>query len=347
MKKQSRKLEVLMALAMVGLVGCGGGGGGGSSTPTGTTSTDTTPPVVTLAGEKSITIEQFATSYKELGATANDETDGNVSVNIIGDVGDQPNVYTITYEAYDNSGNRGTTDRYVTVTAPPEDANRTKIDALALYTNGANALYEGDIETRLIQIIALTNQIHNASRTGVEIVLVHSEQTSKINDANSMYTGIETARTDADIARIRDSVQADEVLVYQLLLEAEFVCGLGYINNDFQSELATSIVGINCPTENTAHEIGHNMGNTHSHMQDGEGYVGRHPYSTGHFVEGSFGTVMTYAFSYPDTMDYKLVYSNPDLECNGQPCGIEAGEVGEADASRTIRETKTATSEIR
>ncbi len=347
--KTEKNRNSLLALSVVGamvLAGCGGGGGSSSGDTAYTdTKQDIIAPVVTLKGEQRITFEQFSTPYKDLGATAEDETDGNVSVNIRGDIGGEPNVYTITYEAYDYSGNRGTAERYVTVTAVPEDANKTKIDVLALYSNGTDALYEGDAETRLVQLMSVTNEIYNTSRTGVEFVLVHSEQFSKISDTDTMETGLLSSQANADIFQIRDNANADEVLIYRLQQVGVRECGRGFINNNLSPQYAIAILGAECPVELTSHELGHNMGNNHSHLQNGENGGGKFPYSVGHIVENDFGTIMSYAEDFG--AERKFIFSNPDLECNGQPCGIEAGEVGEADASRTIRETKTAISEFR
>jgi hypothetical protein len=338
---------LLWTSAIIGLVGCGGGGGGSSTpaTPPPVVDTDTTPPIVTLVGEQSITIDQFST-YTELGATAEDETDGNVtsSISISGSVNTEvPNVYTITYTANDGSLNQGSAERYVTVSAPV-DNNKTVIDVLALYSAGADALYDGDAETLLSHIMAVSNEINNASKVGVELVLVRAQQHG-ISDTDPMGTVLSEAVTDTNIIQIRDNVSADEVLLYRPYVQDEWYCGLGYINTPLAPEYAISAIAIDCQTITTIHEVGHNMGNNHSHPQVATDGVGIYPYSLGHVVENDFGTVMSYASDF--NAEQKLVFSNPDLECNGEPCGIEGGEVGEADASRTIRETKVTISEFR
>ena len=78
---------------------------------------DTTPPVVTLNGNASITIEKGST-YNEQDATS----DGGESVTISGTVDvNTVGTYIITYSATDTAGNTGTATRTVTVedtTAP-------------------------------------------------------------------------------------------------------------------------------------------------------------------------------------------------------------------------------------
>ena len=85
------------------------------------TVTDTIPPVITLNGNSSITLE-YGSTYTEIGATTNDNVDGAVSVSVSGDVNTSKlGTYTITYTATDNAGNTATKTRTVSVvdTTPP------------------------------------------------------------------------------------------------------------------------------------------------------------------------------------------------------------------------------------
>lgn len=76
---------------------------------------DTKAPVITLNGESKITLEQ-GDKYEELGATANDEVDGQVEVKITGNVDvDKAGEYKITYTATDNSKNTSTVTRSIEV----------------------------------------------------------------------------------------------------------------------------------------------------------------------------------------------------------------------------------------
>jgi hypothetical protein len=66
---------------------------------------DSTPPVITLNGASSMTIECH-TSFTDPGATANDSCAGSVSVTPGGSVdANTPGTYTLTYDAVDPSGN--------------------------------------------------------------------------------------------------------------------------------------------------------------------------------------------------------------------------------------------------
>ena len=108
---------------------------------------DVTPPVITLNGEANITLVQDAV-YTELGATAQDAVDGNVSVNISGTVNTaEVGTYTLTYTAQDKAGNEANITRSITIidVTPPVitlngEANIT-LEQHAVYTElGATAL---------------------------------------------------------------------------------------------------------------------------------------------------------------------------------------------------------------
>lgn len=82
---------------------------------------DVTAPVITLNGASELEYV-FGETYEELGATATDDVDSDVTVTVSGTV-DTSSIgsYTITYSATDNAGNSSTTTRTVTVvdiTAP-------------------------------------------------------------------------------------------------------------------------------------------------------------------------------------------------------------------------------------
>lgn len=86
---------------------------------------DKTPPTIELIGEKEITLNQFAT-YEELGASAKDDYDGDISKNIVttGEVNTEiAGIYPIKYDIVDKSGNKATIERIVKVAASEVVAN--------------------------------------------------------------------------------------------------------------------------------------------------------------------------------------------------------------------------------
>ena len=122
----------LMITATLFLIGCGGGNG----------NTDTTPPVLTLLGDNPMTLTVGVT-YTEPGATATDETDGNLTdaITVTGTV-DTAHVgdYTRLYRVSDAAGNEANATRTVHVVTPPD----TTPPVITLKGNNPMTLYVGD-----------------------------------------------------------------------------------------------------------------------------------------------------------------------------------------------------------
>jgi MYXO-CTERM domain-containing protein len=127
---------------------------------------DVTPPVITLLGANPQTIG-VGGAYTELGATATDDVDGDVSANIVIDASavdtDTPGNYSVTYDVMDNAGNAAATmTRTVTVavgadSTPPVitlvGANPQTITVGSAYTElGATATddVDGDVTADIV-----------------------------------------------------------------------------------------------------------------------------------------------------------------------------------------------------
>ena len=83
---------------------------------------DSVSPIITLHGQHNMTIP-FNLTWAEPGYTATDDTDGNITSNVIvsGTVDtNTPGTYTITYTVSDAAGNQATQTRTITVSAPPD-----------------------------------------------------------------------------------------------------------------------------------------------------------------------------------------------------------------------------------
>lgn len=227
------------------------------------------------------------------------------------------------------------------------DARNTVIDVMALYTGAADDLYGGGAETRINQLIGVANQVYADSGVAITLRPVFYDRVSY--DASvDMDVALDALinKSDpafGDIDRLRQRYGADLVMLFGPLEQSAERCGLapvggyktdGYFDIERERNYAYSYIAIDCPVDFViAHELGHNMGLTHSYVEDGRG--GTFDFATGHGVYGEFVTVMAYSGAF--ATDTRLpLFSSPDLDCLGHACGIAAGEPGAADAVRAL-----------
>ena len=123
-------------------------------------------------------------------------------------------------------------------------------------------------------------------------------------------------------------------------------CGIAFVggfDGSFYGSPEVSISGVNCGVSTFAHELGHNLGLAHSRAPGDEGYS--YDFALGHGEIGKFNTIMAYGSAYRGPNGYpeqQLVFSNPDLDCLGSPCGIAHSDdpgvdnADSADAARAL-----------
>lgn len=219
------------------------------------------------------------------------------------------------------------------LTAPAAAAENV-VDIMYVYTPQA-AEYGGDIETRLNQYIAQSNQAYRISDVDIELRLVHSVQSS---NPDYYYTGNtalnEITYDDSAIHALRDDHGAD--FVGLLNMSPGGLCGVGWLGQSsggvitpYSKDMAYSSSAIDCGYLTFTHELGHNFGLMHSRRQ-GDTSGGHHAYGMGYGVDYSFATLMAYAYLFNTSYVYR--FSNPRQTCNGYACG----DARTADASRSL-----------
>lgn len=231
----------------------------------------------------------------------------------------------------------------------------TTIDVLIAYTSGLAAELGGGLQARLNQLMAVANQAHADSGTGVQLRLVHSVEvsysdTTSNNDALDALTPGESPTVPelADLPNLRNAWGADLVaLIRDYHYPEHGGCGLAWVlgsyaqgtvgngsygysvTSDGMDSPAGSNLTYYCSDLTFAHELGHNMGCAHDRANSG--FPGVFDYSYGYGFDEDFGTVMSY-------IDPEVtLFSTPNLTCAGpSACGVAPGGPQSADNTQSI-----------
>jgi len=238
---------------------------------------------------------------------------------------------------------------FETANSPP--AGIATIDIMVLYTADLQSRLGSinAVESRINQLVAISNTAYVDSEMSIELRLVHSEQINADNDSASgtalvnMQSG---AGVFAGVSALRSSKGADMVILLRDYKELHNgSCGIAYIlgnqatgtmpnseksyafsvvqDGSYQSGIFTYF----CNNYSLSHELGHNFG--FAHDRDHAGVPGLFDYSYGHDNPNTFSTIMSYDKP-------KLgKFSNPNIDCNGEPCGIAEGQPNSADNAKS------------
>jgi peptidyl-Asp metalloendopeptidase len=221
----------------------------------------------------------------------------------------------------------------------PEDENVAgvdsgdRIDVLVVYTTATKNFLGGDAQAQAHAQAAIdaTNTAYRNSRIRQRVRMVHSQEFVYTETTGS--ADLAALRSNATIQALRNTHQADLVAE---ISEVTGLCGIGYLmgaaggnqNNGFTVTARSCAVG----NLSFAHELGHNMGSQHN-PENGSGPT--FPYSFGHYVNGSYRTVMSYVDPCTAGCTRVPYFSNPNVIFNGAPTGINNAR----DNARSINNT--------
>lgn len=211
-----------------------------------------------------------------------------------------------------------------------------RIDVLVLYTTPVKTSLGGDAQAQAFaqQAVDSTNTAYINSKIRQRVRLVAAQETT-IAETGSLSTELSTIRNDATIATLRNQFNADLVA---MISNSSDNCGIGYLMGSNQTSgnanNAFTVTSRTCAVGNLsfAHELGHNMGSQHN-PENGSGPT--YAYGFGHYVNGSFRTVMSYVDPCTSGCTRRPYFSNPEVVFNGFPTGIDNAR----DNARSINNT--------
>lgn len=226
--------------------------------------------------------------------------------------------------------------------APPDDASR--VDVMVLYTASARAGAGGTANIQALAQAAVdaANTAYANSQITQRLRLVHTQEVVYDEASGNYYDHLSWVTADPTVAGLRNAYRADLV---DLLVQDGTFCGLGWLMAGVSPSFASSAFTVttrHCAVGNLsfAHELGHNMG---AHHDPANGGGAAYPYSFGHFVNGSFRTVMSYNTQCPSGCTRVAHFSNPEISYLGHPTGIADAR----DNHRTLNNTASVVANFR
>jgi peptidyl-Asp metalloendopeptidase len=204
------------------------------------------------------------------------------------------------------------------------------IDVLQVFSPGAITQLGGQAQAFAFAQSAVdsANLAFSNSQMQARLRLVGVRLTTRADSGDSS-TDLDWLVTNAEVAGWRNEVGADLV---GMIAEFSNACGQGYLMGSPPhvsfAPLAFQVSARSCAVGNLsyAHEHGHNIG-FHHNPEDSGGGSPSFPYAYGHYVNGQFRTVMSYANPCTSGCTRRPYFSNPSV----QYTGLDTGVVGERD----------------
>jgi len=201
----------------------------------------------------------------------------------------------------------------------------TTVDVLLVFSPGTTTQLGGTAQalTFAESAVDLSNLAFTNSQMLTRFRLAGVRFTARA-DSGDPFEDLPWLTGDAEVAAWRNETRADLV---SMISEFGGSCGLGYVMSSPPgvgfAPSAFQVSARGCAVGNLSfpHEHGHNMGFQHN-PEDGLGATPAFPYAFGHYVSGSYRTVMSYATPCVGGCTRRPYFSNPDVLFMGVPTGI-------------------------
>lgn len=216
-----------------------------------------------------------------------------------------------------------------------------QIDVMFIYTPDMLERYPGSlIDTRLNHLLAIANQAMADSEVPIVVRLVHHRQIpypAQAENRMTLFQLRDAMRGEAvpafeGVREARDQFGADIVaLTWPHDIETRGSCGVAFFPNQMANGSFDASHGVHIDNDGASnwsicsdavftHELGHNLNAEHQRSQSSGDDPARSNYAfvapnRFHTVMGSFGTGDVNRYLRLD------VFSNPRIQCGGQPCG--------------------------
>ncbi len=199
-----------------------------------------------------------------------------------------------------------------------------RIDVLVVYTTATKNILGGDAQAQTLaqQAVDAANTAYINSRINQRIRMVHAAE-YLYTETTSGSTDLSSLRNAPAIQALRETHKADLVA---MIGEIQGACGVGYLMGSNQTSgnqnNGFTVTARSCAVGNLsfAHELGHNMGSAHN-PENGSGAT--YPFGYGHWVDGSYRTVMSYVNPCVSGCTRRPYFSNPMVVFSGVPTGVD------------------------
>lgn len=200
------------------------------------------------------------------------------------------------------------------------------IDVMGVYTPQARSGAGGtaQIEATIQGAVDNANTSFANSNSIPRFNLVHTAEIN-YNDSGDMTADLYWLADSTEVAALRDQYSADMV---GMIVNTGSACGVGFVQRSPGASFEGSAFQVThrtCAVGNLsyAHEHGHNMGLEHNpENSSASPSQASYPWSYGHWINGSYRTVMSYSNPCSQRCTRVTQYSNPDISFNGVPTGI-------------------------